>query len=240
MQEAEMKAGEIMTRGAARVRATTSVSDAIALMIRNNISGLPVVNDDARLIGIVTEGDFLRRAEIGTERQRPRWLEFLLSPGRLAGEYVATHGRKVGEVMTRDVVAVTEDTPIDELVRLMEHHRIKRLPVVDADRRVIGIVSRANLLRAVLSTFRPGTVLSTDSEVKAKIITAMENLNWMPRASVSVDVVEGVVTFSGAVSDPRAAEALRVLAENTPGVDGIRSEIVFVDPLSGAVFEAAD
>ena len=235
-----MKVGEIMTRGVGRVRPTTPVSDAIALMVQNNISGLPVVNDDARLIGIVTEGDFLRRAEIGTERQRPRWLEFLLSPGRLAGEYVATHGRTVGDVMTRDLVAVKEDTPIDELVRLMEHHRIKRLPVVDADRRVIGIVSRANVLRAVLSTFRPGTVVSTDSEVKAKIIAAMEKLEWMPRASVSVDVVEGVVTFSGAVSDPRAAEALRVLAENTPGVEAVRSDIVFVDPLSGAVFEAAD
>ena len=235
-----MKAGEIMTRGVARVRTTASVSDAIALMIRNNISGLPVVNDDARLVGIVTEGDFLRRAEIGTERQRPRWLEFLLSPGRLAGEYVATHGRKVGEVMTREVVTATEDTPLDELVRLMEQHRVKRLPVVDKDGRILGIVSRANLLRAVLGTFRSGTVVSTDSEIKAKITAAIEELNWMPRASISVDVVEGVVTFSGAVSDPRAADALRVLAENTPGVEAVRSEIVFVDPLSGAVFEAAD
>ena len=89
-------------------------------MLDHGISGLPVVNSDSKVIGILTEGDLLRRAETGTERQRPRWLEVLLGPGRLAGEYVRTHGRRVGEITTEDVVSVAEDTPLVEIVRLLE------------------------------------------------------------------------------------------------------------------------
>src|SRR5260370_932089 len=101
-------------------------------MSDTHISGLPVI-DAGRLVGSLTEGDLLRRSETGTERHRPRWLEILMGPGRLAGEYVRTHGRKVEEIMTRDLVSVTPDTPLDEIVALMERRRIKRLPVLDND-----------------------------------------------------------------------------------------------------------
>src|SRR6516165_2701161 len=111
-----MKAADVMTVGAATIRSDASVPEAARLMLRYAISGLPVVDDAGHLVGIITEGDFLRRTETGTGRpHRPRWLEFLLGPGRLADEYVHSHSRKVEEVMTRQVVAVAEETPLGEI-----------------------------------------------------------------------------------------------------------------------------
>lgn len=128
-----MNASDVMTRKVVSVRLDASIGDAIRRMLDHRISGLPVVDSDSKVISILTEGDLLRRAETETERQRPRWLELLLGPGRLPGEYVRTHGRKVGEIMTEDVVSVAEDTPLVEIVRLMEGHRVKRLPVLRGD-----------------------------------------------------------------------------------------------------------
>jgi CBS domain-containing protein len=124
-----MKAVEIMTTGVVTVQPEASVREAARLMLEHGLSGLPVVDDMGRLAGMVTEGDFLRRAETGTERRRPRWLEFLLGPGRLANEYVRSHSRKVKEIMTSEVVTVSEDTPLQDVVNIMEHRRIKRVPV---------------------------------------------------------------------------------------------------------------
>src|SRR6187549_447638 len=133
--------------------ASTCLAAAIRIMLQSRISGLPVTNSDGRLVGILTEGDFLRRIETGTQRRRPRWLEYLVGPGRLADEYTRSHGRKVREIMTFDVLSVTEDTPLDEVVRLMEKRRIKRLPVVRGNE-VVGIVSRANLVHALAGLAR--------------------------------------------------------------------------------------
>ena len=119
-------------------------------MLDKNISGLPVLDEGGKVVGIVTEGDLLRRSETGTERHRPRWLEILMGPGRLAGEYVRTHGRKVEEIMTADLISVAGDAPLDEVVGLMERRRIKRVPVIEGDV-LVGVVSRADLLRSLLN-----------------------------------------------------------------------------------------
>src|SRR6266571_4354636 len=124
-----MKVKDVMTRPVISVEPDTSVQQAAQLMLQRRISGLPVIDKSGRLVGIVTEADFLRRAETGTQRRRARWLEFLMGPGRLADEYVHTHGRKVEEVMTSDPETVAENTDLDEVVQLMEKHRIKHLPV---------------------------------------------------------------------------------------------------------------
>src|SRR6185369_4539918 len=121
---------DVMTRNVLTVGRETSVANAIRVMLDHNVSGLPVL-DNGKVVGSVTEGDLLRRSETGTERHRPRWLEILMGPGRMAGEYVRTHGRRVEEIMTRGLISVTEDTPLDEIVQLMERRRIKRLPVLD-------------------------------------------------------------------------------------------------------------
>ena len=142
-----MKASDVMTRDVITVRRETSVTNAIRLMLDNNVSGLPVL-DNGKVIGILTEGDLLRRSETGTEKHRPRWLEILMGPGRMAGEYVRTHGRRVEEIMTTDLVSVAGDTPLDEVVGLMERRRIKRVPVIEGDL-LVGVISRADLLRHI-------------------------------------------------------------------------------------------
>ena len=143
-----MNAADIMTRTILSAGPKTPVAEAIGLMLDNRVSGLPVIDEAGQLVGILTEGDLLRRGETGTERHRPRWLEILLGPGRLASDYVRTHGRKVEDIMTRDPVSVAPETPLDEIVELMERHRIKRVPVLEGEK-LVGIVSRADFLRAL-------------------------------------------------------------------------------------------
>ncbi len=121
---------DVMTPNVISVTAGESVLEAVRLMLHNRISGLPVVDASGKLVGMVTEGDFLRRSELGTERRRPKWIEFLIGPGRLARDYVHASGRKVEEVMTTDPVTVVEDDPLDAVVELMERRHIKRVPVI--------------------------------------------------------------------------------------------------------------
>jgi CBS domain-containing protein len=216
-----MKAADVMTHRAVTVRYDASVAEAARLMLQYQISGLPVVDDTGRLSGIVTEGDFLRHIDAGAEQQRPRLLEFLLSPARLAGKYAHSHGRKVDEVMTRQVITVSEETPLDEIVRLMERHRIKRLPVV-RDSRVIGIVSRANLLRRLARKSAEMTVgTPRDLEIREQIVDALVKQPWADRAPIDIDVRDGMVQIWGPVYDERVARGLRVVAENVPGVRGV-------------------
>src|SRR5579875_1066813 len=143
-----MKASDVMTRDVVTISRGTRVREAIRLMLEHRISGLPVVTPTGRVEGILTEGDLLRRSEIATERRHWPWLEFLLGPGRPASEYVRTHGRVCDELMSRDVISVTPDAALSDIVELMERHRIKRLPVIENDR-LVGIVSRPDLLAAL-------------------------------------------------------------------------------------------
>ena len=152
-----MLAGDVMTRKVISVASDASAMQAGALMLKHQISGLPVVDAGGILLGIISEGDFLRRAELGTQRRRARWLEFLIGPGRLANEYVHACGRKATEIMTPNPYTVSETATLSEVVQLMERHRIKRVPVV-CGRRLVGIVSRTDLLRA-LARLAPETVV---------------------------------------------------------------------------------
>ena len=148
-----MQVKDVMTRNVVSVQTHEPIVRAARLMLQNNISGLPVVNGAGDLVGMVTEGDFLRRSELGTQRRRPRWLEFIVGPGRLAEEYVSQSGKKVEEIMTPDPVTATLDESLEDVVELMERHHIKRLPVMQGGR-MVGIVSRANLMHALASLAR--------------------------------------------------------------------------------------
>jgi CBS-domain-containing membrane protein len=230
-----MNASDVMTREVVSVRLDASIGNAIRLMLDHRISGLPVVDSDGKVIGILTEGDLLRRAETGTERQRPRWLELLLGPGRLANEYVRTHGRKVGEIMTEDVVSLSEDTPLVEIVRLMEGHRVKRLPVLRGDA-LVGIVTRADLVRTLAQLIeKEPTSASDDDEIRECVLAELEKTAWAPRAGVAVVVTDGIVELYGAITNEKEREALRVAAENVHGVKGVRDRLVWVEPVSGTV-----
>ena len=180
----------------------------------------------------------MRRGETGTERHRPRWLEILMGPGRLAEEYVRTHGRKVDEIMTRDLVSVTPDTPLDEIVELMERRRIKRVPVLDGDRPV-GIVSRADLLRALARALEEQPAAATsDEEIRARIHAELAKVAWVPRDGVAITVENGVVDLNGVILDENERAALRVAAENVPGVRAVEDHLVWVEPVSGTVIDA--
>jgi len=235
-----MLVADVMAHRVISVRPDTWVAEAVRLMLQNDISGLPVIDADGVLVGIVTEGDFLRRTEIGTERRRPHWLEFVVGAGRLAEDYVHSHGRTVAEVMTRDVVTVTEETPLDDAVELMERRHVKRLPVVRGER-VVGIVSRANLLHALArlaSEAKPRT--SDDAAIRDQLLAEVDKQPWAPRASINVVVRDGIVDLWGVVLDNRERQALVVAAENVPGVKQVRDHLAWLEPYTGYVMEAEE
>jgi CBS domain-containing protein len=232
-----MNAADVMTSRVISVGVEASVLEAIRLMLQNKISGLPVVDGEGLLVGIITEGDFLRRAETGTERKRCGWLEFLMRPGRLADEYVHSHGRKVSEIMTPDPVTIAADASLDEVVRIMERYCIKRLPVVRGQR-VVGIVSRANLLHALASVARELTVSAkSDAEIRDRILAELAKQPWAPRNFINPVVRNGIVELWGTIFDEREREGARVVAENIAGADAVRDRLVWVEPMSGMVFE---
>jgi CBS domain-containing protein len=176
----QMRAHQIMTKDVITVTPHTSIQDAANIMLRCHLSGLPVVDDDGSLIGIVSESDFLRRAETGTARKRSAILQFFAGAGKLANEFVHERGRKVEDVMTRDAVTVSEQTPLSELVELMEKHGIKRLPVMSG-KVLVGIVTRSNLLQAVTSlTHEVPDPTADDDHIRNRIIRAVHAANWRP------------------------------------------------------------
>ena len=233
-----MQVRDVMTRNVISVGADRSVLEAAQLMLDNRISGLPVLDAAGKLVGIVSEGDFLRRGEIGTQRQRPKWLEFLLGPGRLAGEYVHASGRKVEEVMTPDPWTVTEDDSLGTVVELMERRHVKRLPVL-RDGRLVGIVSRANLMDAFteLAHYRHGPA-DDDATIRGRILAALADARWAP--NIEVVVHDGVAELFGIITDERERKGLIVAAENVAGVKKVHDHLVWVEPMSGAVFPSAE
>src|SRR5262245_50686499 len=228
-----MKAHDVMTWGTITVEPDASVTRAVRLMLQNKISGLPVVDANGQLVGMVTEGDFLRRGELGTRRQRPRWLEFLLGPGKLATAYVQSSGQKVSQVMTPEPNTITSETPLDAVVSLRERQRIKRLPVV-LDGKLVGIVSPANLLHALASVAREvKPVAGDDAMIRERILAECAKQPWASR--VNVIVRDGVVELWGVITDDRARDAFIVLAENVPGVKAVRDHLAWIEPTSGIV-----
>jgi CBS domain-containing protein len=233
-----MNAADVMTRNILSVGPESPIVEAIGLMLDNHVSGLPVIDEAGQLVGILTEGDLLRRGETGTERHRPRWLEILMGPGRLASEYVRTHGRKVEEIMTRELVSVDPKTPLDEIVELMERHRIKRVPVLEGEK-LVGIVSRADFLRALARRLEDhSAVAAGDEEIRALILAELAKVSWVPRDGVGITVENGVVDLNGVILDEKEREALRVAAENVPGVRAVEDHLVWVEPVSGTIVDA--
>ena len=228
-----MEAQDVMTQFVISVGPDDSISKAVRVMLQHEISGVPVLEVESRLVGMITEGDLLRRAETGTARKRPRWLELFVGPGKLADEYVHSHGRKVSEVMTHDPVSVTEETPLEEVVSLLEKRRIKRVPVLRSTK-VVGIVSRANLLHALARV--AGEVKSAsadDKTIRQKLLDSLNKERWAPVGALDVSVRDGVVDLWGSITDERERPALIVAAENTVGVTAVRDHLAWIDPTTG-------
>jgi CBS domain-containing protein len=233
-----MQVRDVMTRNVISVKADESILSAARLMLQNRISGLPVLDASGALVGIVTEGDFLRRGELGTTKRRPRWVEFLLGPGKIAEEYVHQSGRKVFDVMTRDPRTVSEDDTLETVVAQMERHRVKRLPVVRQGK-LVGIISRANLLHALASLAREAPASSGgDAAIRDRILEALAKQHWA--LAVNVVVKNGIAELWGTIMDERERQACIVAVENVPGVKQVHDHLVWVEPMSGMAFPSAE
>ena len=230
-----MRVKDVMTPKVISVGADETVVNAARLMLRHQISGLPVIDKEGELVGIVTEGDFLRRGELGTQRRRPKWLEFVLGPGKLAQEYVQASSKKVEDVMTPDPQTIGEDESLETVVDMMERHRIKRIPVTRGGR-VVGIISRANLMHALASLARDANPpTGDDSTIRDSIIATIARQDWAPH--VNVIVKDGVAELYGVVTDDRERQGLVVAAETVPGVKRVVDHLVWVEPISGMAFK---
>lgn len=228
-----MKASDVMQRELITAKVDTALDDAVRLMVSYRISGLPVVDLTGAVVGILSEGDLLRRAELGTEAEVPAWMRWLTGEGRAAREYVRGHARKVSEVMTVPVITVTPQTDLTEVVALMESRRIKRVPVVE-EGRLVGMVTRSDLVRALERLLPPlGTRPVADAELRHRVLDSLAQQHWAPRSSFDVKVENGVVELLGVITDSRQREAVQVLAETTPGVRGVVDHLIWIDPMSG-------
>jgi len=223
----------VMTTNVITVGPETSVQDVAKLLSERSISGVPVVDTQNRLVGIVSEGDLLHRVETGTERRAQRrrrswWLDTIGSDEELARNYVKSHGRTAKDVMTSDVISVSDTSELADIANLLETKRIKRVPVV-RDGKLVGIVSRANLVRALAAA---GSRLTADTAtddrtIRQKLLQELQAQKWVHTWAADIIVRDGVVHIW--VSDDRPdgeRQALRVAAENIPGVRGVEEHIV--------------
>ena len=221
-----MRAAYLISKHVITVPEDATVQEAAALMIRHGISALPVLDPSGKLAGIVSEGDLMRRAELGTERERSWWLELLTSDRTLASDYVKAHGRKVSEVMTCKLITATPETPLNEIALLLEAHGIKRVPIVD-NGTLVGIVSRANLLQALagLKLETPSPRAGKDAEIREEIIERLRGAPWRPWL-LNITVRDGVANLWGISNGAEEKAAAGVAAENAPGVVAVNNRII--------------
>jgi CBS domain-containing protein len=220
-----MKARDVMTAPVVTVAPETAVSEVARLLIERRISAVPVVDGSGKILGILSEGDLLRRAETRTERRRPRWLEMLLDSSIQAADFAKAHGATAGDVMTRDVIAVSPGADLAEIASLLERRRIKRVPVVD-DGVLVGIVSRANLLHGLAARGPAAEVAPTsDSELRGKIVEALAAERWVDQNRVNVVVSDGVAHLWGAIRSEDRRRALKIAVANVPGVTRVEDHL---------------
>jgi CBS domain-containing protein len=197
----------------------TSVKDIANTLLSNRISAVPVLDERGDIVGIVSEGDLLHRVESGTERVHSWWLDLLSGKEALAREFLKSHAVKASDVMTRHVISAGPDTQLGELASLLEKHRIKRVPIVK-DGKLVGIVSRANLLQALASLRHEVTTETSvdDPTLRERVLAALDKESWAVGSQVNVIVRSGTVELWGVVGSPAEKNAIRVATELTPGV----------------------
>jgi len=228
-----MKAKDIMSIQVVTAAPDATVQEIARRLLQHQISAVPVVDEQGRVVGMVSEGDLVRRVEAGTEKRRSWWLRMLVDPAVLSTDYVKSHARHARDVMTTDVITVTPDTPVAEIAELLEKRHIKRVPVV-RDGKLVGIVSRANLLHALVAmrAFTPAPA-PTDEAIRARVIAELGKEPWGDTVATNVLVNDGVVELWGGANSEQEMQAGRVLAENVSGVKKVVDRR-FVMPLRWA------
>ena len=222
-----MKAADVMVTNVITVGPDACVQDVAHTLLSARISGVPVVGPNGELLGIVSEGDLMRRVEAGTGRPRPWWLALFVGKETLAAEFIREHSRKVTDVMTRRVITAAPDTPLSKIANLLEKNAIKRVPIVEGGK-LVGIVSRANLLQALASLTKQVEVATgvNDSQIRDKVLTQLNAEPWTKSLLINVIVQDGTVELWGIVESASEKKAVRVAAEVTPGVRAVNDNLV--------------
>jgi CBS-domain-containing membrane protein len=230
-----MKAQDIMTREVATARPETSVREIAGLMMEKNLSGVPVVTDDGVIVGIVSEGDLLHRAEVGTERKHKWWFRFFADSDAAAREYAKAHGLSARDVMSRYVISVGDDADLRDVADILDSHRIRRVPVLH-DGRLVGIISRRDLVRALTQVQASSAPLKLDNAALHKTLRdRFKSQSWFNDTYINVAVNDGVVELWGLVVSADQHRALRTLVEETPGVRRVEDRLAMAGPLRGGV-----
>lgn len=232
-----MNAGDVMVHDVVTIAPDTPVLRIVQLLLARGISGVPVVDDEGALVGVVSEGDLLHRVEIGTEKQRGGWRAFFTGTATLAEDYVRSHGTVAADIMTHDVVSVDPTASLGEIADLMEENRIKRVPVVEGGR-LVGLVSRSNLLRAFASQRGgPESPLAADDRaIREALLAELGRQIWSRRAENTVVVTDGVVHLWGLVATPEELRALELAAGGVPGVKAVRNHMIVLSEETYPVF----
>ncbi len=217
-----LKVADVMAKQVLTVLPDASLIDAVRLLLKHRISAVPVVTQEGKLCGLLSEGDLLRREEIGTDTRRPRWMNFLLDPTAVANDFVRAHSRKVSDVMTHDVVWISDAAPLTDAIEAMEKCHIKRLPVL-RNERLVGILTRADVLNALLAGMTDRSLKTeSDRAIRRMVGDALHRLSW-PNGRPQFQVHEGIVDlyWVGRQSDWER-NAARVAAETVEGVREVR------------------
>ncbi len=215
-----MNARDIMTRDVVTVGPDVTVAEIARVLLQRHISGVPVI-EDGKVVGIVSEGDLIHRQEIGTEKRRGSWWLRLCAGERSPVDFIKSHGVAARDVMTHQVVTVTEDAPLDEIADLFEEHHIKRVPVV-RNGKLVGIISRANLLQALASAPRSESPATGDGEeIRTKLLQILNLEAWWRPHTSHIVVSDGVVHIWGLDGPADVRDAARVAALNVASVHGV-------------------
>jgi CBS-domain-containing membrane protein len=215
-----------MTTQVMTVAPDASVRDVAARLLEHHITAVPVVDTARRVLGIVSEGDLIHRIAAVGGRHRSWLVNLFAAPDSEPGEFVKVHGTRAQDIMTREVVTVMEDAPVEEVARLLEERRIKRVPVLREDL-LVGIVSRADLLRVVLAVLPEGatSVSADDQALRERIMAVLADQKWVHTSHLNIVVSDGVAQLWGFVDSDSERRALRVAAEQVPGIKRVEDRL---------------
>ena len=221
-----MKARDVMVSPVITVSENDTVRDVARILIAKRISAVPVVDQAGRLVGIVSEADLMHRAEAGTERPTSWWLSLISGDRAIAAEYVQSHAMGVKDVMTKEVHTALPETPLYEIADLLEEFHIKRVPIVNKDGDLVGIVSRANIVQAVASAGPALKMGLTDSMIRDRLLAELKEQSWSHVHKLNVTVTNGVVDLWGFTQSETERQAIRVVAESIPGVTAVDDHLM--------------
>jgi CBS domain-containing protein len=229
-----MKAHEAMSKDVIAVGPDRTVREIAALLVRHRISAVPVVSEDGRVIGIVSQTDLGHRSETDTEKRRKWWLDLFADSSAKAREYIKSHGIVAEDVMTRFVVSVSKDAQLSEVAEILDTHRIRQVPVMEGGK-LVGMISRADLVRKLAeATITPSTARPENGALQKAIWERIKAQSWLEAALVNIAVKDGVVELWGAVASDEQRRALRILVEGVSGVQRVEDNVGLLPKLVSA------